>query len=104
MEIERGNKMFTDEKETLLQVLPNKCIKITIITKYLKDGYIIGQETWQQIIEPFQASIENAKTFLDDYYMNIIYHTSSFISPCFIQPAFLIPSDTPRLMSAGRIK
>lgn len=73
MEIERGDKMFTDEKETLLQVLPNKCIKVTITTKYIKDGYVIGQETWQQIIEPFQASIENAKTFLDDYYMNILY-------------------------------
>lgn len=65
--------MFTDEKETLLQVLPNKCIKVTITTKYIKDGYVIGQETWQQIIEPFQASIENAKTFLDDYYMNILH-------------------------------
>lgn len=73
MEIERGDKMFTDEKETLLQVLPNKCIKVTITTKYIKDGYVIGQETWQQIIEPFQASIENAKTFLDDYYMNILH-------------------------------
>lgn len=65
--------MFIDEKETLLQVLPNKCIKVTITTKYIKDGYVIGQETWQQIIEPFQASIENAKTFLDDYYMNILH-------------------------------
>ena len=91
MEIERGNKMFTDEKETLLQVLPNKSIKITITTKYLKDGYVIGQEIWQQIIEPFQASIENAKTFLDDYYMNILH--SVFTAEVIRQYAIDHPND-----------
>lgn len=91
MEIERGDKMFTDEKETLLQVLPNKCIKVTITTKYIKDGYVIGQETWQQIIEPFQASIENAKTFLDDYYMNILH--SVFTAEVIRQYAIDHPND-----------
>ena len=65
--------MFTEKKETLLQVLPNKLVKVTIITTYLKNETQIGQETWQQIVEPNNASIENAKTFLDDYYMDIIY-------------------------------
>ena len=83
--------MFTDEKETLLQVLPNKCIKVTITTKYIKDGYVIGQETWQQIIEPFQASIENAKTFLDDYYMNILH--SVFTAEVIRQYAIDHPND-----------
>ena len=65
--------MFTEEKQVLLQVLPNKLVKVTIITTYLKNGSQIGQDTWQQIVEPNNASIENAKTFLDDYYMDIVY-------------------------------
>ena len=65
--------MFTEKKETLLQVLPNKLVKVTIVTTYLKNGSQIGQETWQQILEPNNASIENAKTFLNNYYMNIVY-------------------------------
>ena len=65
--------MFTEEKQITLQVLPNKLVKVTIITTYLKNETQIGQETWQQIVEPNNASIENAKTFLDDYYMDIIY-------------------------------
>jgi hypothetical protein len=65
--------VFTEEKQITLQVLPNKLVKVTIITTYLKNGSQIGQDTWQQIVEPNNASIENAKTFLDDYYMDIIY-------------------------------
>jgi hypothetical protein len=65
--------VFTEEKQITLQVLPNKFVKVTIITTYLKNGSQIGQDTWQQIVEPNNASIENAKTFLDDYYMDIIY-------------------------------
>ena len=65
--------MFTEEKQVLLQVLPNKLVKVTIITTYLKNGSQIGQDTWQQILEPNNASIENAKTFLNDYYMDIVY-------------------------------
>ncbi len=65
--------MFTEKKEIFLQVLPNKFIKVIIINTYLKNGSQIGQETWQQILEPNNASIENAKTFLNDYYMDIVY-------------------------------
>ena len=64
--------MFTEEKDTFLQVMPNKFIKVTIVSSYFKNNVKIGEETWQCIVEPRQASIENAKTFLDDYYMNIV--------------------------------
>ncbi len=66
--------MFTEEKDTFLQVMPNKFIKVTIVSSYFKNSVKIGEETWQCIVEPNKASIENAKTFLDDYYMNIVYN------------------------------
>ena len=65
--------MFTEKKEIFLQVLPSKSIKVIIINTYFKNGSQIGQDTWQQILEPNNASIENAKTFLSDYYMDIVY-------------------------------
>lgn len=64
--------MFTEEKQTTLEVMPNKFIKVRITTFYLKDGNKIGQDIWQRIIEPTPISIEKAAEFLDDYYMGIV--------------------------------
>ena len=58
--------MFSEEKETTLEIMPNKFIKVRIKTIYLKDGNKIGEDVWQRIVEPTQISIEKAEEFLDD--------------------------------------
>lgn len=64
--------MFTEEKETKLEILDDGRINVVVITHYLKDGMAVGQDNWGCCLEPHPAYLDYAKEILDDYYMNIV--------------------------------
>lgn len=64
--------MFSEKKEIQMLIEDGGIVTITITTSYYKGDIKIGEEAWQQALEPIAVCMTTAEEFLDNYHLNIL--------------------------------